>query len=356
MYKRPATSLITALCCLYLVYAPPTQAEESQQVLNTCILDAMTTASDNTTIGFLKKQCQKHLAKLGAASNLSSTAISKQAQASSKQTDTSTSPVVKRIIAEKNSEDASFIITPYKPNYLLLGAYNFAEVHHAPFREMYNDDSIELDKIEAKFQLSFKFPVVKNLFGNNGDLYAAYTNRSFWQVYNKTLSSPFRETNHEPEAWLRFYTGWKIFGLNNAFNDIGINHQSNGRGGNLSRSWNRIYLRSVFAKGNLGFAIQPWYRLPETEEKDDNPDIHQYMGHFELTSVYKWQQHQFSLMLRNNLRSKNNHGATQLDWSFPVYGRLRGYVQWFNGYGESLIDYNRRVNSIGLGIKLTDWL
>ena len=80
------------------------------------------------------------------------------------------------------------------------------------------------------------------------------------------------------------------------------------------------------------------------------------MGNFEFTSAYKKNRQEFSLMLRNNLKSDNNRGAAQLDWSFPIHNRMKGYVQWFNGYGESLIDYDRRVNSIGVGFKLTDWL
>lgn len=58
-------------------------------------------------------------------------------------------------------------------------------------------------------------------------------------------------------------------------------------------------------------------------------------------------------MLRNNLNMANNKGAMQLDWSFPLYQRMR---EWFNGHGESLIDYNARVNSLGVGIQVTDRL
>jgi phospholipase A1 len=61
-------------------------------------------------------------------------------------------------------------------------------------------------------------------------------------------------------------------------------------------------------------------------------------------------------MLRNKLDFGENYGAIQLGWSFPLSNNLRGYVQWFNGYGESLIDYNAHTNSIGFGIQLSDWL
>ena len=66
----------------------------------------------------------------------------------------------------------------------------------------------------------------------------------------------------------------------------------------------------------------------------------------------------FSVMSRNNLESGFEKGAVELSWSFPLWGwpYLKGYVQYFNGYGRSLIDYNQHSNVIGVGVSLTDWL
>ena len=76
----------------------------------------------------------------------------------------------------------------------------------------------------------------------------------------------------------------------------------------------------------------------------------------DLTAFYKWHDHNFSMMLRHSLRTGDaSHGAIQLDWSFPIHGKLRGQVQYFNGYGESLIDYNHRADYVGLGVSLMDW-
>ena len=119
-----------------------------------------------------------------------------------------------------------------------------------------------------------------------------------------------------------------------------------------------------FQQDRWVLAFKPWWRIPEDRKEDpldpdgdDNPDIDDYMGYFELYSAYQWDEHNFGIMLRNNLRS-DNKGAFQFDWTFPLddEGKLRGYVQYFNGYGESLIDYNRRVNRLGVGFVLTDWL
>jgi len=320
----------------------PAQAQDDVW-FESCMTGALSNASNDTTIGELRKNCAQ---QLGAENLKKSTQV----------LETSDAAASVRLRNEVASEEEAFVITPYLPNYVLLGAYNSAELNNALYREINGDPDFQLDDVEVKFQLSLKVPLAKGLIGNTGDLYAAFTNRSFWQAYNTNNSSPFRESNYQPEAWMRFYSGLDFWGVRNVVNDIGIVHQSNGRGGTLSRSWNRIYARFVFERDNLAFAFQPWYRIKEDENKDNNPDIEDYMGNFEFTSAYKKNRQEFSLMLRNNLKSDNNRGAAQLDWSFPIHNRMKGYVQWFNGYGESLIDYDRRVNSIGVGFKLTDWL
>ena len=85
------------------------------------------------------------------------------------------------------------------------------------------DEDIDFKAAEVKFQISFMFPVVHNIFKDNGSLYVAYTNRSFWQLFNEDdLSSPFRETNHEPEIWLQFDTDYKVLGLTNRLMTFGF--------------------------------------------------------------------------------------------------------------------------------------
>jgi len=198
--------------------------------------------------------------------------------------------------------------------------------------------------------------VLQNLLFGHGDLYAGYTNRSFWQQFNKDISSPFRETNHEAEAWLSFDTDYSIAGLQGSIIRTGFTHQSNGQSGVLSRSWNRIYAEFIFEKEDLYLSFKPWYRIPESSSKDNNSDINQFMGHYESRALYKHKEHTLDLMFRNNLKSSHNRAAVELGWSFPVHKKIRGYVQWFNGYGESLIDYDNHTNSIGIGVQVSDWL
>lgn len=201
-----------------------------------------------------------------------------------------------------------------------------------------------------------KFPIAEDLFGEQGILYFAYTNLSFWQAYNDSASYPFRETVHEPELFLIFKNDWQFLSLDNRMIQLGIVHQSNGRSGTQSRTWNRIYADFIFQRGDYYLSIKPWYKLKESpSSKDDNPDIEEYMGHGEIRGVYAGGKHTISVMLRNNFHSPN-YGAFEINWSFPMNRRVKWFVQYFNGYGESLIDYNARVNRIGIGIAFTDWL
>lgn len=318
-------------------------ADETVTGFDACLVERMRTAGDEVTLGELRRACRDE--PLANADGTDPTA-------------TSAPLVTRRLAAEQATMGRPFVITPHRPNYFLV-AYNLSDPNLAPFEGQFPGLQGEVFKpVETKFQISLKFPLVQDLFGSGGDLFFAYTNRSFWQQFqtDDVVSSPFRETNHEPETWLSFGNDWKFLGFTNRLNAVGLSHQSNGRTGELSRSWNRVYASMVLERGDLAVAFKPWWRIPEDAATDDNPDIEDYLGHFELLGVYKLGRQTFTAMGRHNLDLDTPRGALQLDWSFPLHGPLRGYVQFFNGYGESLIDYDHNVTSLGLGLQLTDWL
>ena len=260
----------------------------------------------------------------------------------------------KRLAEERQTNDLAYILTPHRPNYLLPVTYNSSM--NTRVYDGTGAENVNLDNVEVKFQLSVKYMLLDNLVNNNGDFYIAYTNLSYWQAYNSDISSPFRDTNHEPEAWFQWEINREIRGIRAKFMQFGIWHQSNGRAEPLSRSWNRLYSDIVFEKGDLAFGIKPWYRIPEDKADDNNPDIAKYFGYGELYVVYKKKGNTVSLMLRNNLRSTHNKGAIEIGWSFPLSRKLKGYIQYFNGYGQTILDYNHPGNTIGFGLALSDFL
>ena len=256
----------------------------------------------------------------------------------------------RRIKLASDLDNKKFAVTLHRPNYFLPLTYN-----DNPNVKTYEQADQDIpNNYEAKFQLSIKMLLWDNIFENNGDLYGAYTQLSLWQIYNK--SSPFRETNYEPELFLQFDTDFNIYGLRNRLFIVGINHQSNGQGGDFSRSWNRLFIEFVAERGNFVIGLKPWYRIPESDEDDDNPDIDKYLGYGQLVGAYRWKKNVFSFTFRNNLRFNENKGSLEIGWSYPLTNNLRVYLQYYNGYGESLIDYNNYTNRIGCGIMINDWI
>lgn len=260
------------------------------------------------------------------------------------------------VAAEKALFSFSGSFVSHRPMYIMPLTWT-PEPNQNPFSPRLGttgyDDS--LDNEEVKYQISFKVPLLTGMFDDRTTFWFGYTQLSFWQVYNTDNSAPFRETNYEPELFMRYQADLDIGpGTLNGVS-IGINHQSNGQSEPKSRSWNRVLASASYSYDRWLFMVSPWIRIPERE--DDNPDIEDFIGYADYWAVYKWSEDKtLSLKLRNNLKTSDNKTSIQLGYSFPMGGTLKGYVQYYNGYGESLIDYNERIHRIGVGIMLNDWL
>lgn len=331
------------------------EPELTVEAMNTCIQASVVGAAESMTVRQLKDACrmlhdqQKSEAQQTVIKETSATVAAVR----------ETPLLKKRMTLEALNRSNRFMLTPHKRNYFFPVSYT-RHPNIVPYRNNNSESLSTLSKTEAEFQLSIKILIREDIFGDNGHLYLGYTNHSLWQVYNDTDSAPFRETDHQPEFILSFTNDWEILGFSNRINEFSVTHQSNGLGGLLSRSWNRVMLNSVFERGNFAFSLNPWYRIPEPEQEfpgdphgDDNPDITHYMGNFEFNAGYQRKENIFNAMLRNNL-DNDNKGAMELGWSFPISSNLRGQFKYFKGYGHSLIDYDTDMEIFALGIVFTD--
>lgn len=254
-------------------------------------------------------------------------------------------------------------LRPHRQNYLILRkSTNTNNLPSSPTVGHTVLTPIDMDAVEAKFLLSFKADI-----GSQSDIdiwgfktlrvWGAYTQQSNWQIFNGRNSSPFRETNYEPEIIATFGTK-KENGLKLV--NVGFAHQSNGNTLPFSRSWNRVYVQGGWEfNDSTSILARGWWRIPEKILNDDNPNLTSYVGLGDV--VVRWEPltklQAVSLLWRNNFRTGRNRNFVQLDWSTPVaFGdAARMYIQLTSGYGESLIDYNHNQTTLGFGFSFREW-
>jgi len=297
--------------------------------LDDCLIEALKTADADATVGSLRESCSQ------------ATPVAAEPTA-----------VQRRIASEYNASDRDYILTLHNPNYILLYSYN-EKVNREPWIPIGTPEQVAaINEEEMVFQISGKLPLWRNMFSKNMDLYFGYTQKNWWQIYTNEndVSAPFRETNYEPEVFARYFGGPKLpWGGRIAGLDGGYIHQSNGKANSLSRSWDRVIGRAMIDYGDLAFLLRAWYAF---EESDENPSMHRYRGYGDLRAIWAPNKNTFTAMFRPGTEKY----GYEITWSRQITDVLRIYAQWYNGYGESLLDYNVRTNRYGIGIAMSDFL
>jgi len=321
-------------------------SEPKKAAFEQCLFTTIKSAEKSATLEQIEIQCEQQIAR---------DILKKKPNQ-----DIELGALANRVMREQRTADNPYVLTPHKMNYMLPVSV-VDEINRAAYQE-FSTATDELKDVEAKFQISLKIPLLTGQFLNEGDqLFFGFTLKSWWQIYAKELSKPFRETNYHPEFFYFTPINLHPFGGNSAL-VVGLEHQSNGQSQLLSRGWNRVYVNYLYEKRNFALSFRPWYRIPEGEKSsptsgqgDDNPDISDYMGHFELGLIYKHSKDfELSFKGRNNFATHN--GFMEVGATFPLWGKLKGYAQFSSGYGESLIDYNVNQKRFGIGIALTNLL
>ncbi|ALS67799.2 phospholipase [Pandoraea apista] len=216
----------------------------------------------------------------------------------------------------------------------------------------------------ARFQLSFKFHILKpdnpasKSFLDN--LYFGYTQLSIWDL--QAESAPFRDSNYRPSLF--YYipdTGVRASWFSSLGVAAGIEHESNGKAGDDSRSINTVFVKPILKFGNPSeyhWTVAP--KLYAYVEKSDNRDIQDYRGYMDLLVLWgKPNGWQIGATLRKGM--KRNYGSADVQVTYPL-GKLipgtGGYIWlgYFTGYGEDLLDYNRHSRSeLRIGYSVFRW-
>lgn len=233
-------------------------------------------------------------------------------------------------------------ISSYSDNYF-LGTYT-SDINKDVYSASGFEGADELNHFEVKYQFSLAIPLIA--FDGSTALMASYTQMSLWQLANSSISSPFRETNYTPQIFLMSQGSYPIF---NSL-EVGFKHQSNGRTGDLSRSWDRLY----FAIENLGnvieYGFQYWYVMGDTSE---NRDIEEYIAPYEIWLKTYNSLGEFNARFSQHL--DNSRAGIEVGYTMYLNEYVGFYGQVWHGYGETLIDYNNNQTRVGLGLKLVNW-
>ncbi len=194
---------------------------------------------------------------------------------------------------------------------------------------------------EFKYQFSFKVTPFKTA---HSGLSFAYTQKAFWQIFDPSKSSPFREINHNPEVF------WRMGG-DNLFGDIGFEHESNGEEDPKSRSWDRIYLRLTFKTKNFRMIYKRWHILtgevhgPLAEERDG--PMRKYYGHQDLDLALKVGP--LVLKAYGRYAFKDSKGYIETKALLLLGKGFFTGLSYSRGYGDSLRSYNINHESYGFG-------
>lgn len=219
------------------------------------------------------------------------------------------------------------------------------------------------DRPNVRFQFSFQYQI----FNPEGPLasktpflaglFLGYTQTGLWDTEGRSL--PFADTNYKPEiAWSSDQVDWlKIPGTAQVGLQAGFQHESNGEDEDESRTINIAYLKPVLHFGDpKGFSTQvaPKFYVYSADQ-DKNEDIEKFRGYCDLRVTAGWAAG-FQASALGRLGAGGDHGSLQIDLTYPMRkignGNFDMYLQlqWFSGYGESLITYDERTDAVRIGL------
>lgn len=236
-------------------------------------------------------------------------------------------------IRDQIDHDPAFGI--YKDNYFVTGS-SF-------------NGGVNKNNSDAKFQISLRYRLIQGVLPYNTYLFISYTQKSFWDIYRK--SKPFSESNYNPTIGLGnlICRQGKAVGL--AL--LQYEHESNGRDSIWSRSWNRISLMGqLFFTKNWAMEVKLWIPL----SLEDNPDIVRYKGYGLVAGSYISDNDRFRVSACITKRGGWNLNAnTELEVAWQAWRKINLFLtlQYYNGFGEGMLHYNKYRNMfrIGLAIK-----
>lgn len=220
----------------------------------------------------------------------------------------------------------------YKDNYFIAGTNLF----ETPTQ--WNSD--------AKFQISVRHRLTNSTLPFKTYLYFTYTQKAFWDIFKESF--PFRDLNYNPSIGL----GRTLVYKNRLLGSIALQfeHESNGKDGDDSRSWNKVTFASTFILyDNWLLESEFWIPIVDGER---NKDIVKYSGWGNISIEYTSPNKKYVFGATATKRGgwNLNHNMS-LSAAIRLFGDSNQFlfVEYYNGYGESMLDYKQYRQRVRLG-------
>ncbi len=200
---------------------------------------------------------------------------------------------------------------------------------------------------DVKFQISLAIRLTNATLPWNTFLFLMYTQKTFWNVFERSM--PMRDLNFNPGIGLSkpFFNKGRYLGKMTLL----LEHESNGRDGEESRSWNRISLSgSTMVTEWLMVHSKFWIPIVDGE---NNRDILDYTGLFQTGFVLNSRDKKFSggiTLIKRRGWNLNFNTIAEFAWRVHEKTNLNLFAQYYNGFGESLLDYNQFHSRLRVGL------
>ena len=200
---------------------------------------------------------------------------------------------------------------------------------------------------DVKFQISFHHRLTKSILPLHSHLFLQYSQKAIWNVFEESL--PFHDLNFNPGIGIQnlvVYNG-KLVGNGT----IMLEHESNGRDGEASRSWNKVTVSyAAVIDPQLEVYAKTWIPIIDGQQ---NKDILKYCGIFQAGSQFisadrRWVA-DVTFVKRQGWNLNFN---TILNVGFRFSKRDNQYLMlhFYDGYGENLLDYNKYHCRLRIGL------
>lgn len=220
----------------------------------------------------------------------------------------------------------------YRDNYFITGV---------PLNQRVTNSSAD-----AMFQVSIRHRLTKSILPFKTFAYITYTQKSFWNIYAE--SSPFRDTNYNPGIGLAkpILRGNQLFGT--VF--LQIKHESNGKEGTDSRSWNYLSMTAKYYI-NPRFNISGEFWIPYVDG-GNNKDLLDYkgLGQININCVDNSQKWWFEIQLNQRKGLGNINTVASIAFKVSQSSNQYLFLRLQDGYGDSFLDYNKYSMNVRIGI------